>query len=109
MAEAAHRSFQAFDPITDSSGTLPAKDSRTLLVAPLGHDSFGTLIREKSREIGMRTDGFLQAKQNDQERSSPVCNMVLSESGDLVGGVADFSALDTLTPQEVSPLGNGLS
>lgn len=64
----------------------------------------------------MRSDGLLSepnsrsdSKPNSLEavlvqtgaRRSPVCNMLLSATGDLVGGVADFSALDTLRTTEV--------
>lgn len=44
----------------------------------------------------MRADGLLEG-----ERRSPVCNMLLSDGGELVGGVADFSALEALGADEV--------
>lgn len=81
-----------------------AADSRTLLVAPIGDDSFGSLIRRETEAIGMRSDGLLVDVGDEAERRSPVCNMFLSPTGDLLGGVADFSALDTLRSAEVSTI-----
>jgi pseudouridylate synthase / pseudouridine kinase len=99
MAEAAHRSL-SLSP-TSSHSSVPSESSHsptTLLVSPLGQDMFGTLIQEQTASMGMRTDGFLHT----DARKSLVCNMVLSEDGGLVGGVADFSALSTFGSGEVS-------
>lgn len=114
MAEAAHRSLISLDKTKSGSATntnpsRAAADSRTLLVAPIGDDSFGLLIRRETEAIGMRSDGFLsnvgeEANPGGAERRSPVCNMFLSPTGDLLGGVADFSALDTLRSAEVSTI-----
>lgn len=101
VAEAAHRTLQ-------SLGSLNAP-RRSLLVAPLGDDSFGTMIRRETESIGMRSDGLLlatsrglRAATHGAEHRSPVCNMLISASGDLIGGVADFTALDMLRSAEVS-------
>lgn len=110
MAEAAHRSLISLNKSkSGSNASRAATDSRTLLVAPVGDDSFGSLIRRETEAIGMRSDGFLsnigdEAKTSGVERRSPVCNMFLSPTGDLLGGVADFSALDTLRSAEVSTI-----
>lgn len=100
IAEAAHRTLLSLG----NSDASP----RTLLVAPLGDDSFGGIIQQGTESIGMRSDGLLvttapgrQTAIGRAERRSPVCNMVLSRSGDLIGGVADFTALDTLRSSEV--------
>ncbi|KAF9518266.1 hypothetical protein BS47DRAFT_331391 [Hydnum rufescens UP504] len=98
MAEAAHRFLSHSPP--SSRSFAPSQSSHsptTLLVSPLGQDTFGTLIQEQTASMGMRTDGFLHTNM----RKSPVCNMVLSEDGGLVGGVADFSALSAFGSGEV--------
>ncbi|KAJ7900296.1 Indigoidine synthase A like protein-domain-containing protein [Mycena olivaceomarginata] len=69
IAEACHR-----------MGTPP------LLVAGLGTDPWGRLLREETKAIGMRTDGFID---RSNERTA-ICNLFLDGSGDLVGGVADM-------------------
>lgn len=97
MAEAAHRSLSPLLPLSSPS-SLPLPSPATLLVSPLGQDAFGTLIHEHTSSMGMRTDGFLHV----DVRKSPVCNMVLSGNGNLVGGVADFTALSTFGSEEVS-------
>lgn len=73
------------------------------MVAPLGDDPFGLLVQSQTEGMGMRSDGLLVGMKDRAvgERRSPVCNMVLSGDGNLVGGVADFSALDTLRSEEV--------
>jgi pseudouridine-5'-phosphate glycosidase/pseudouridine kinase len=100
VAEAAHRTLLSLK--------CPDASHRTLLVAPLGDDSFGAIIRQETESVGMRSDGLLvttmpgcQTATHRAERRSPVCNMVLSRTGDLIGGVADFTALDTLRSSEV--------
>lgn len=113
MAEAAHRSLTSLS-LSDSGSEI---STETLLVAPIGDDAFGALIRRQTEDMGMRSDGYLSgtgtresesgpgAKSSnltqDTERSTPVCNMLLSADGNLLGGVADFSALDTLRSDEV--------
>jgi pseudouridine-5'-phosphate glycosidase/pseudouridine kinase len=57
-----------------------------LLVAGLGTDPWGRLLREETKAIGMRTDGFID---RSNERTA-ICNLFLDGSGDLVGGVADM-------------------
>ncbi|KAF8303309.1 hypothetical protein DL93DRAFT_2090328 [Clavulina sp. PMI_390] len=114
MAEAAHRSL--------GGAAVEGFSASTMLVSPIGNDSFGELIQLGMRSISMRTDGLLLSSPKESiesasatsssvlvERRSPVCNMVLSASGDLLGGVADFSALDTLTSNEVLEVLDGSS
>lgn len=73
-----------------------------LLVSPVGDDGFAELVKVKSRELGMRVDGFIPGKSTvGGGRRTPVCNMVLDSSGDLVGGVADFSAVEEMEAHEV--------
>lgn len=88
MAEAAHRSLP------------PLQSTSTLLVSPLGDDSFGSLVRHETAAMNMRTDGFFSPR-DDKYKSTPVCNMILGADGDLFGGVADFTALEALTLNEV--------
>lgn len=91
VAEAAHRTLVSLGDTTS--------DLKTLLVSPIGDDAFGALVRGETKRIGMRTDGFL-SNSEDTQRRTPVCNMVLTGAGDLVGGVADFGALDILKASE---------
>lgn len=100
VAEAAHRAFLSLRSPHASHGSL--------LVSPLGDDSFGIMIRREMESMGMRSDGLLfsptsewQTTTDGAERRSPVCNMLISGTGDLIGGVADFTALDSLHSSEV--------
>ncbi|CCL99025.1 uncharacterized protein FIBRA_01034 [Fibroporia radiculosa] len=83
VAEAAHR-------ILSSRPT--AELGTALLVSPIGRDSFGRLLVDETRRIGMRTDGFIQM---DAARSA-ICNMVMDGHGGLTGGVADMGIVHTL-------------
>jgi pseudouridine-5'-phosphate glycosidase/pseudouridine kinase len=100
VAEAAHRTLLSLENSNISR--------RSLLVAPLTRDSFGTMIQRETEYMGMRSDGLLfpnmpemLATTDTAECRSPVCNMLLSGSGNLIGGVADFTILDTLRSSEV--------
>ncbi|OCH96089.1 indigoidine synthase A-like protein [Obba rivulosa] len=88
VAEAAHRVL-----------TAHSKDRSldTLLISPLGNDSFGHLLVDETEQIGMRTDGFVRT---EGSRSS-VCNMVLDIQGSLIGGVADMDIIHSLDMQTV--------
>lgn len=89
IAEAAHRVLAS---IPDESS------SPTLLISPVGVDSFGKLLTSETRAIGMRTDGLL--KRASVQRTA-VCNMVLDNRGDLISGVADMEITETFAPEEV--------
>lgn len=105
MGEAAHRTLTSLQSSSPSpSSSLKNDNTSTMVVAPLGDDPFGLLVRSQMEGMGMRSDGLLIGMRDGAigERRSPVCNMVLSGDGNLVGGVADFSALDTLRSEEVS-------
>ncbi|KAK7694734.1 hypothetical protein QCA50_001922 [Cerrena zonata] len=79
MAEAAHRSLG------------PSLADTTLLVSPVGTDGFGRMLAEESKQLGMRTDGFLELS----DARTAVCNMVLDGSGGLTGGVADMGIVQS--------------
>ncbi|TCD69927.1 hypothetical protein EIP91_005751 [Steccherinum ochraceum] len=83
IAEAAHRSLVA---------SSPASSHETLLVSAVGQDSFGRLLSEESRQIGMRTDGFVLTS----TARTAVCNMMLDSDGGLTGGVADMDIIQSL-------------
>ncbi|THH34045.1 hypothetical protein EUX98_g143 [Antrodiella citrinella] len=83
MAEAAHRTLTASsEPYTHE----------TVLVSAVGQDSFGRLLTEESKQIGMRTDGFLATPGS----RTAVCNMSIDEDGGLIGGVADMDIIQSL-------------
>ncbi|KAG1757629.1 Indigoidine synthase A like protein-domain-containing protein [Suillus lakei] len=77
IAEAAHR-------VLSSCGS--EFSAATLLVSPVGDDSFGRLLREETRMLGMRSDGLISVHGG---RSS-VCSLLLERSGGLRAGVADM-------------------
>ena len=87
MAEAAHRI---------SVSKFRSRPSETVLVSSVGDDSLGRLLMEKMRTIGMRTNGLITSG-----RKSAVCNMVLDDSGNLVGGVADMDIVHSIEPEMV--------
>ncbi|SRR5258708_812512 len=97
MAEAAHRSLAS---MSLSRSSKESNSGAVQLVSPIGKDRFSALISNEMNGIGMRNDGLL-SKPPDGSRCTPVCNMILTPAGDLVGGVADFSALDTFNFGEV--------
>lgn len=88
IAEAAHRI------LTASSSTL---SRATVLVSPVGQDSFGRLLTEEIGRLGMRTDGIFKV---DSGRSA-VCNMILDGSGGLISGVADMGITERFDPKIV--------
>ena len=51
---------------------------------------------EEMRTIGMRINGLITSG-----RKSAVCNMVLDDSGNLVGGVADMDIVHSIEPEMV--------
>ncbi|KAG2120829.1 Indigoidine synthase A like protein-domain-containing protein [Suillus discolor] len=77
IAEAAHRVLSSH---SDESSAA------TLLVSLVGDDSFGRLLNEETRMLGMRTDGLIPVRGG---RSS-VCSLLLERSGGLRAGVADM-------------------
>ncbi|KAG1833737.1 indigoidine synthase A-like protein [Suillus variegatus] len=77
IAEAAHRVLSSH---SDESSAA------TLLVSLVGDDSFGRLLSEETRMLGMRTDGLIPVRGG---RSS-VCSLLLERSGALRAGVADM-------------------
>lgn len=85
IAEASHRVMAAKFPALSS-----------LLISPVGYDTFGHILVQKLTETGMRTDGLVRVP--DQ---SAVCNMVLDSKGALVGGVADMAITETITGEMV--------
>ncbi|KAJ7244751.1 indigoidine synthase A-like protein [Mycena haematopus] len=63
-----------------------------LLVAGLGSDPWGQLLRDETKAIGMRTDGFI-----DRNERTAVCNLFLDSRGDLQHGIADMGISQKLT------------
>ncbi|KAG0708811.1 Indigoidine synthase A like protein-domain-containing protein [Suillus ampliporus] len=77
IAEAAHRVISSYGSEFSAA---------TLLVSPVGDDSFGRLLSEETRMLGMRTDGLIPVHGG----RSPVCSLLLERSGGLRAGVADM-------------------
>lgn len=89
MAECAHR----------LSSSLPS-DSRALsspvrLVCPVGRDALGSYLLQETKELGMRTDGFLlpklaTGKDGEEQCRTASVSLQLDPAGDLISGVADI-------------------
>jgi pseudouridine-5'-phosphate glycosidase/pseudouridine kinase len=94
MAEAAHR---ILPPSLAVSGAVQ-------LVTALGDDSFGRLLRDETKRMGMRVDGLMDA---DPDHRTAVCNLVLDSAGALVGGVADMDVVNMLNGKQVRCLSRG--
>ncbi|KAG8809598.1 hypothetical protein FRC17_003368 [Serendipita sp. 399] len=82
-----------------------ASSDDVLLVAPIGDDSFGTIVQNGLTSLGMRTDGLIHVS-NPSSSGTAVCNMVLDGSGDLVGGVADMDIINELKSENILPILN---
>ncbi|KAJ6604603.1 indigoidine synthase A-like protein [Mycena vulgaris] len=70
-----------------------------LLISPIGKDTWGRLLYDETKAIGMRTDGFVES----DERTA-VCNLFLDPTGNLVGGVADMRITENLDMKSIEPL-----
>jgi pseudouridine-5'-phosphate glycosidase/pseudouridine kinase len=83
VAEATHRMLH-------SSNTLDP--SPVLLISPVGNDSFGSILKNGSKSLGMRLDGLFtpDSLTSGESHRTAVCNMVLDSQGNLIGGVADM-------------------
>jgi pseudouridylate synthase / pseudouridine kinase len=81
IAEAAHRILT-----THAQGL----SSATLLMSPVGDDTFGRLLVDETRQMGMRVDGLIRTPHR-----TAVCNMTLDGVGNLVGGVADMDIMES--------------
>lgn len=81
IAEASHRVITSQSPYLSS-----------MLVSPIGNDSFGRLLVGETRQLGMRVDGFVQS-----DKGTAICNMILDGNGGLIGGVADMDITTDLT------------
>ncbi|KAK2461952.1 hypothetical protein APHAL10511_006415 [Amanita phalloides] len=92
IAETAHR------VLTSIPRTLPGPP---LLISSVGNDAFGKLLTHKTRNIGMRTDGLLRSPSNQR---TAVCNMVLDNQGELIGGVADMGITEALDSKNILPI-----
>ena len=88
VAEAAHRILTA---------DAAEHGSSTMLVAPVGQDTFGRLLIEETGKLGMRTDGLLQS---DAGRTA-VCNIILDDQGDLITGIADMDIIQYFDVNQV--------
>ncbi|KAG9045515.1 hypothetical protein FS842_001167, partial [Serendipita sp. 407] len=95
VAEATHRICAS----TSETGS-----DEVLLVAPVGSDSFGTIVRDGTASLGMRADGLLQVSPSTSPKGTAVCNMVLDGSGDLISGVADMDIISDLKFEAILPV-----
>ena len=87
IAEAAHR--------------LGEQD--VLLIAPVASDAFANVLHSSLNGMGMRGDGLLLQDSKSSNRTA-FCNIVLDNSGALVGGVADMSLVESVDATQVREL-----
>jgi pseudouridylate synthase / pseudouridine kinase len=98
VAEAAHRIHTSSNPLN--------KDG-IMLISPLGRDSFGSLLKQETAALGMRTDGLSYptasspSPNGESSSRTAVCNMVIDGGGNLVGGVADMDIIASMQFKEV--------
>ena len=85
IAEASHRVMAAKYPGLSS-----------VLIAPIGRDTFGDILVSELQAYKMRTDGLSRT-----DDCTAVCNMVLDSNGALVGGVADMRITEAFTGDQV--------
>jgi pseudouridine-5'-phosphate glycosidase/pseudouridine kinase len=90
ISEAAYRTLTA---------KAPELGHITALVSCVGNDLFGHLLVGEMQRIGMRTDGLVAGTGR-----TAVCNLVLDDAGDLVGGVADMDIVRELADEVLIPL-----
>ncbi|KAJ7783733.1 indigoidine synthase A-like protein [Mycena maculata] len=69
--------------------------AQALLISPIGKDSWGRLLHEKTAAIGMGTEGLFECDQR-----TAVCNLFLDGNGVLGGGVADMIITHTAPASE---------
>ncbi|KAF5374860.1 hypothetical protein D9758_000324 [Tetrapyrgos nigripes] len=77
--------------IAEAASRVLSNES-VLLVSPIGNDSFGKLVSEETRKLGLRNDGFIV--QDDCRTST--CNMILDAHGNLLTGIADMGITESL-------------
>ncbi|KAJ6509487.1 indigoidine synthase A-like protein, partial [Mycena vitilis] len=63
-----------------------------LLIAGVGSDSWGRILSDETKAIGMRTDGFMIM----ESKRTAICSLFLDGSGNLGGGVADMAITEKL-------------
>jgi pseudouridylate synthase / pseudouridine kinase len=88
IAEAAHR-----------TSVKHGHKGSTLLIAPVGSDNMGILIRQDLSRIGMRVDGLITLEGN--RHRSAACCMHLDSQGNLVSGVADMDITSEFSAEKV--------
>lgn len=94
VAEAAHRILSQSEESSNA----------TVLISPVADDPFGRLLTNEMQQTGMRTDGLLRL----DSASTAICNMILDNSGGLIGGVADMDIIHSLDKGTVGSLLNSL-
>lgn len=70
-----------------------------MLVAPVGDDLLGSVARNGLKDRGMRSDGLV--KLGESERTA-TCGILLDQTGELVGGVADMAIAAEMEGDQVS-------
>ncbi|KAF8642405.1 hypothetical protein AX16_009670 [Volvariella volvacea WC 439] len=71
----------------------------SMLVAPIGNDAFGAILKSESEKLGMKTTGLIET-----EGRTAICNMLLDHEGNLMSGVADMEITKSLKAAQVIPL-----
>lgn len=71
-----------------------------MLVAPVGDDLLGSVARSGLKDRGMRNDGLVELV-GEKERTA-TCGILLDQTGELVGGVADMAIAAEMEGDQVS-------
>lgn len=72
-----------------------------MLVAPVGEDLLGNVARSGLKDRGMRSDGLIRLKESER---TATCGILLDQTGELVGGVADMAIAAEMEGDKVSCL-----
>jgi len=62
-------------------------------------DTFGTILETEMGISDMRTDGLIRREEDGA--NTAVCNLILSNDGGLIAGIADMDIAESITSEEV--------
>lgn len=84
--------------IATCASRLSPRSEDVLLLAPVGNDPPGRILKSELRELGMRDDGLIAV---DGKETTAVCSLLLDGQGGLEGGVADMKIVEKWTGEQV--------
>lgn len=87
--------------VSGAAHSLLGGKGEVLLVAPVGDDLLGNVARSGLKSRGMRSDGLVQLEKVGE--STATCGILLDQTGELVGGVADMGIAAEMAGEKVRP------